>query len=72
MTAPVDPTQRLPDLDRDDADCTGALLEVRDVTVPETLASDHRPVVANLVLSKGKDGKHKGPHGPKHPGGGHH
>jgi branched-chain amino acid transport system ATP-binding protein len=33
MTAPVDPTQRLPDLDSDDADGTGALLEVRDVTV---------------------------------------
>lgn len=31
MTGPVDPTQRLPD--SDDVDGTGALLEVRDVTV---------------------------------------
>ncbi len=29
-------------------------VRVRDVTVPDTLASDHRPVVADLTLSRGR------------------
>lgn len=56
LTYPADAPDRRIDYVAVSRDTGARGIEVRSVAVPQTLASDHRPVVADLVLTRGENG----------------
>jgi endonuclease/exonuclease/phosphatase family metal-dependent hydrolase len=56
LTYPADAPDRRIDYVAASRDTGARGIEVRSVAVPQTLASDHRPVVADLVLTRGENG----------------